>query len=186
MSDVQVRGYAIVHAAGYLRQEAGEQAVQALSPALQHALKTATPAGWQPVAHVAELFHAVAKLGDGNEAKAREHLEKCGEYQAIAATTTFLRLVMKVLTPNMFAKKLPSLWSRDSTGGRYLADVHEDHIVCHLKEMEAFEHFAPTSVGYVRYSLKTMGKEVTKTTLSGWSLAKPSSPDMSFSLHWRV
>src|SRR5262249_16908134 len=140
----------------------GEPAIAALSPALRQALSTATAASWQPVEHVSELFHAVAKLGNGDEEKAREHLEKCGEYQAVAATTTFLKLVMKVLTPNMFAKKLPTLWSRDATGGTYAVDVAEDHIICRLKDMEKFEHFAPTSVGYVRHSLKCMGKEVVK------------------------
>lgn len=186
MSDIQVRGYAILHAGAYLRETAGEQAMDALSPALKQALATATAASWQPVSHVSELFHAVAKLGKGDEEKARDHLEKCGEYQAVAATTTFLKLVMKILTPSMFAKKLPSLWARDATGGTYEVEVFDDHILCRLKNMEAFEHFAPTSVGYVRHTLKQMGKVVTKSTLHGWGLDKPSSSDTWFDMHWKV
>jgi hypothetical protein len=186
MPDLQVRGYAIVHAGKYLREAGGQKAIEALSAPLQRVLDVATPVAWTPVSHMAELFHAVAKLGDGDEEKARHHLEKCGEYQGMAATSTFLRLVMKVLTPAMFAKKLPTLWSRDSTVGSYSCDVFDDHIVCRMHGMESLEHFAPTSVGYVRFTLGAMGKEVLSSTLHGWSLKEPSSSLMWFDMYWKT
>lgn len=188
MSAIQVRGYTILNAATYLRHVLGEQdakrAIEKMSPGLQQTLGTATSAGWYPVAHVAELYRAIAALGSGDSTRARTELVKCGRFTANEATNTFLKLVMKVLTPSLFAKKLPSLWSRDATGGRFEVDVTEDRIICRLFEMDAFDHIAPISLGYVSFSLEAMGKKIQSSELHGWSLDAPSAPGTWFELRW--
>jgi hypothetical protein len=190
MSGIQVRGYTVQKAAGYLRSRVGEaeanRMFQAFSPELQHALETAAPAAWLPVAHIAELHRAVASLGGGDDTRAQHELVTCGRTMSGEATNTFLKLVMRVLTPTLFAKKLPSLWARDATGGKYNVDVSEDRLVCRLTEMEAFDHIGPVSVGYVTFALEAMGKTVEKTALHNWSLANPSAPDCWFELTWKV
>lgn len=185
MSDLSVRGYAITHAGEYLRQQGGDQAIAALSPALRQTLETAAAASWQPAAQMSEVFHAVAKLGKGDEAKARDHLEKCGEYQGMASSSTFLKLVMKVLTPSIFAKRVPTLWSRDSTVGTMDVELFDDHIVIKFKNTEPLEHLAPTVIGYHRYVMKHMGINVIRSELHGWSLSQPSSADLWFASYWQ-
>ncbi|MCE9575738.1 MAG: hypothetical protein K8W52_21490 [Deltaproteobacteria bacterium] len=189
MSNVEVRGYTVLKTAEYIRQTAGEQEAKRIfntfSPDLQYALGSATAAGWQPVAISSELFRAVAALAKGNEEKAKQELVTCGKFLASEATNTFLKLLMKVLTPSMFAKKLPSLWSRDATAGKFSVDVFDDRIVCRLSEMEAFDHIAPISVGYVSFSLEAMRKHVDRWTLHGWSLAAPNPAESTFELYWR-
>lgn len=187
MSEVKTRGYSLLNTAAYLRHAAGPDAdriMEGLSPALRQALNGAAPTGWQPAAYTSELAHEIAKLANGDETKAREQLEACGEFVGKAATTTFLKLVMKVLTPTMFAKKLPTLWSRDATGGTYVVDVFEDHIVCRLKDMEAFAHMGPISVGYVRFALKSMGMQIVSSKLHDWALDKPIAPAW-FEIYWK-
>jgi hypothetical protein len=189
MTAIQVRGYTIVNAAAYLRHVLGEgeanQVMDNVSPGLRQQLAATTPAGWFPVSQVASLYRAIASLGHGDDERAKNELIKCGRFTANEAANTFLKLVMKVLTPSMFAKKLPKLWSRDATGGRFEVDVTEDRISCRLFEMEAFDHIAPISVGYVTFSLEAMGKKVARTELHGWSLANPSAPGAWFELHWK-
>jgi len=189
MSDVQVRGYTVLKTAEYIRQSAGEQEAKRLyqnfTPQLRDALGSATPAAWVPAAHSSELFKAVAGLGKGNEDKAKNELVACGKFLGSEATNTFLKLLMKVLTPAMFAKKLPSLWARDATAGKYVVDVFEDRIVCRLVEMEAFAHIGPVSVGYVTFALEAMRKPVEKSALHGWSLSQPNPAECWFELHWR-
>jgi hypothetical protein len=180
----------VLKAAAYLRSRVGEEEAkrvfQAFSPELQHALNTAAPAAWLPVAHIAELHRAVAALGQGDDARAEAELVTCGRTISSEATNTFLKLVMRVLTPTLFAKKLPSLWARDATGGKYHVDVYEDRLVCRLSEMEAFDHIGPISVGYVSFALESMGKVIEKATLHNWSLDNPSAPDCWFELKWKT
>jgi hypothetical protein len=190
MSGIQVRGYTVLKAASYLRGRVGEEEARRLfegfSPELRQALNTAAPAAWLPVAHIAELHRAVAALGKGNDDLARKELITCGQTMANEATNTFLKLVMRVLTPTLFAKKLPSLWARDATGGKYHVDVAEDRLVCRLSEMDEFDHIGPISVGYVSFSLEAMGKTIEKTELHNWSLSNPSAPDCWFELTWKT
>ncbi len=189
MSSIQVRGYTVLNGAAYLRSRLGDEeasrVIAGMSPELQQALKTATQASWVPVAQISELYRAVAALGKGDETRAREELIQCGRFTSNEATNTFLRLVMRVLTPALFAKKLPSLWSRDATGGRYVVDVTDDKLVCHLHEMDDFDHIGPIAIGYVSFALEAMGKLIKKTELHGWSLANPSAPGVWFELFWK-
>jgi hypothetical protein len=131
------------------------------------------------------VFTAIAERGKGDDARARQLLVDCGTFLGTEATNTFLRLVMRMLTPALFAKKLPSFWARDSTGGRYEVDVTEQRIVCRLLEMEQFVHIAPISLGYVSFALKAMGKTIERSELHGWSLATPNPPEPWYELHWK-
>ena len=189
MSNAEVRGYTVLKTAEYLRQQAGEQEAKRLfsgfSPELQHALGTATAAGWQPATVSSELLRAVAGLAKGDEEKAKQELVNCGKFLASEATNTFLKLLMKVLTPSMFAKKLPTLWSRDSSHGKFAVDVYEDRIACRMTEMEHYEHITPISVGYVSFALEAMRKHIERWNMRGWTLATPSPSESSFELYWK-
>jgi hypothetical protein len=189
MNNAEVRGYTVIKTAEYLRQLVGEQEAKRLfntfSPALQHALGTATPAGWQPAVVSSELLRAVAGTAKGNEEKAKQELVSCGKFLAAEATNTFLKLLMKVLTPGMFAKKLPSLWSRDSSHGKFEVDVFDDRISCRMLEMEHYEHITPISVGYVSFALEAMRKNITTWNMKGWSLTTPAPSESTFELYWK-
>jgi hypothetical protein len=189
MSEFQVRGYTIVNAVKYLKHALGEegarQVFEGFSPGLQHALTSAAPADWVPVSHISEAHRAIAALGKGDEDRARNELITSGRWIANEATNTFLKLVMKVLTPALFAKKLPKLWSRDATCGRYEVDVTEDRLVCRLHEMEEIDHMAPSALGYVTFALEAMGKKIESSKLHGWSLAKPNASGAWFELYWK-
>ena len=188
MRPIQMRGYVLLSAAAYLRQSAGEQKAKQvlgdLSPRVHTALGSAKQASWCAAEDLAEVYRAIADLSKGDEDRARESLIDCGKYTAREASNTFLRLLMKVLTPGMFAKKLPDLWARDCTGGKIEVELHEDRISNRLVDMEGFDHIAPVAVGYVRFALEAMGKSVTKSVLHGWSLATPGPATCSFDTYW--
>ena len=189
MSNAEVRGYTIIKTAEYLRQTAGEQEAKrlfnAFTPQTQHAIGTAKPAEWQAAEISSELLRAVAGLAKGNEEKAKQELVNCGKFLASEATNTFLKLLMKVLTPSMFAKKLPSLWSRDSSHGKFEVDVYEDRIACRMLEMEHYEHITPISVGYVSFALEAMRKTIDRWNMDGWSLKTPNPSTSTFELYWK-
>jgi hypothetical protein len=190
MAENQMRGYGLLSAVTYLRKMAGEQRAKqildGLSPETKQAIAAAKEASWCSSKSIAEVYRAIASLSNGDEGAAQKSLIDCGKYAAQEASNTFLRLLMKLLTPTMFAKKLPDLWSRDCTVGKIVTEVHNDRIRNRLVDMTGFDHIAPVAVGYVAFALEAMGKSITKMELHGWSLATPSPSDCWFEVFWKT
>jgi hypothetical protein len=184
MSDFKVRGYSLLSASGYLKDIAGDRALAALSPEARDTLATVNNSTWGPAEHLSELLTAVVAVADGNEREARRHLENCGERMGITTTGTFLKLIMKVLTPRLFASRVPQLWNRDSNVGQMDVELFDDHIVIYLKNMEPLKHLAPVIVGYHRFVMRNMGIVITKTDLHGWAIDKPTGKDVWFANYW--
>src|SRR5262245_55331435 len=109
MSEPLLRGYMISTAATFVRQTAASRGLpdptDQFSPQLRSSLSGMTSVGWYPVHYIAEVNRVIASaLGGGDEVRARAELESCGRFMAVEATNTFMRLLMKVLTPTLFAK----------------------------------------------------------------------------------
>lgn len=187
--DFQVRGYAVANAAKYLRQQLGEAEAQrvfdSMSPATRETISSKKPADWAPVSALSELTRAIAAQAGGNDARAQEMLINAGVFMAEEAANTFLRLMLKLITPELFAKKIPSIWSRDFTRGQLTAEAFPNRIVCRTQDMAGFDHAVCTAAGFVTYIFQNMGKKIEGTTLSGWSLSKPCEPGASFELTWQ-
>lgn len=187
--DFRVRAYMMMSTAGFLREKIGEESaariVQGLSPDARHAISTLKTADWCPVSTYSELLRAVASTSNGNENQARETLVASGEYVAREATNTFLRLLMKMLTPSLFAKKLPDFWRRDCSRGRFEVDVTEQKLVCRLFDIKGFDHVPCTAAGFVKFALTGMGKSIEGVTIRNWSLAAPCEDGASFELVWK-
>lgn len=130
MGDARLRGYTLANAAGYLRQAGGgegQRAFERLPNATREVCNSAKSAEWYPVTHMSDICEAVASLGNGSDERAKDELIKCGRHIAREATNTFLRLLMRMLTPERFAGKLPDFgggiaravaWSLTSATGR--------------------------------------------------------------------
>jgi hypothetical protein len=190
MNAIKMRGYVLLSAAAYLRQAAAEQGdkevIDGLSASLRESLKTAKSATWCPADQVAEIYRAIATLGKGQEDRVRDMLIECGKRSALEASNTFLRLLMKMLTPQMFAKKLPDVWARDCTGGRIEVELQEGRITNRLSDMAGFDHIAPAACGFVVFALEAMGKSITKIEVHGWSLENPGPATASFEIRWKT
>lgn len=189
MAESQCRGYLLLCGVAYLRKSAGEQRAKqildGLSPETKQAIATAKDASWCPLKAMSEVHRAVASLGNGDDTSAQQHLIDCGKFTATEASNTFLRLLMKLLTPVLFAKKLPDLWARDCKVGRFVVDVQDERIRNRLHDLTEWDHIGPVAAGYVTFALEAMGKTITKTEIHGWSLAKPSDPDCWFDVFWK-
>lgn len=187
--DFQVRGYMITASANGLRESAGDaewqRILSGLSAQTRDAVEKGKAAAWYPVGALSEVTTAIATLGHGNEDKARELLVGAGTRMAHEATNSFLRILMRMLTPTLLAKKIPDLWNRDCTGGRLSMDVSEQKVVCHIRDTEGFAHALCTITGFIGFALKTMGKSIETTTIRGWSLDQPHSKEGSCEFVWK-
>lgn len=174
----------------FMQETLGEQRmsriVEGLSPEARHAVQTAKPADWTAVSVQAEVLRALAAESAGDEARARDALIASGEYVAREATNTFLRLLMKMLTPALFARKLPDFWKRDCSRGRFEVDVTEQKLVCRLFDVGGFDHVPCTTAGFVKFALAAMGKSVAKVDVYNWSLAAPCADGACIELTWKT
>jgi hypothetical protein len=143
---------------------------------------------WYGTQHFSELLRGIAAVGEGNEDRAREELTRAGQFIAGVAASTFLKLLMKVLTPTLFAKKIPSLWERDNQGGAIETDLREadaGKIVFLLRDVGGYDYIAPVAVGWIAFAMQAMGKKVLDRTLTGWTLAEPGPANARIDLRWQ-
>lgn len=191
MADLQLRGYLISHTAQYLREKLGESewehSSRTLSPELQEVLSGEVKhSGWYPISRLAELNRLmITKLCKGNAERAQQALHDCGRYVAGEATNTFLKLLLKMLTPNLFAKKLPDVFRRDFSGGRLESTLNGRTLSCRYYELPGFEHCAAISSGFAAKAFEGMGKKIDGFSVHNWSLDEPSIDGTWFELTWR-
>jgi hypothetical protein len=191
MSAPQIRGYSIRQQATFLRsdhieEQARKKAIAGLPAELQGDLSHLDPAGWYPRDYSVELFRAIASTAE-DEKQARELLSTCGEWIAMESTNTFLKLVMRLMTPVLFAKKLPSLWERDMKGGGFTFDIsraNENRLGFVLQDVAGYDHIGPITEGWLRFALKSLGKTDVEVDMEGWSLASPGPKDVGYEVRW--
>src|SRR5262249_27998190 len=101
------------------------------------------------------------------------------------ATNTFLRLLMRVLTPSLFAKKMPSLWTRDNTAGSVEVDpsgIKAGRLFFKFSDVDGYAYCPPVFVGWVAFAMEAMGLKTKSITLSGWSLEAPAPKEVTLDL----
>ncbi len=190
MEATNTRGYLFQTTLNYIRNglhpERREQALAKVTPEMIRFIEAAKATEWYPIARYNELLDIIAYSGDGSDGVAKDDLIGCGSFAANEATNTFLKLLMKVLTPTLFAKKLPSLFERDFTRGKVRVTVSDDRLVCHLSDVKEFKHIAPSSAGWATFTLQTMGKSLLERNVKGWSLTNTQPDECEFELIWRT
>jgi hypothetical protein len=192
MAALEGRGYLLIHTGAFLRDALGidewKRVLKGLSPRLQELVGEghATPAGWYPMSLLNELNRVTTGIvGQGEEQKAREALYKCGMYISREASNTFLRLMFKLITPKIFLSKVPQVFSRDFTSGRFETEQSERKVICRIYDVPGFEHACITSSGFVATGMESMGKKVENITVHNWSLKEPNVDGAWFELTWK-
>jgi hypothetical protein len=158
-----------------------------LSPAGRSFMETAKKAQWAPPEYSGELWTGIAKEHPtGNEAQ--DQLVKAGRYQGAYATNTYLKLLMKMLTMKMFAKKFPDIWARDANFGKLvvgeIAEIEKGKLMLGFRELGKFPYFGPITQGWFSYSFETMGLKNVKVELQDWTLQNPDPGEVTYHVTW--
>src|SRR5579863_3690307 len=98
-------------------EETRKRIVAALTPAARDFIAVAKKTQWAPPTFSSELWTGIVKEQEAKK-DAYEQLVKVGRYQGAYATNTYLKLLMKMLTMKMFAKKFSDIWARDANFGK--------------------------------------------------------------------
>lgn len=190
MSSIQVRGYAILTALKFvdtLTPAEKERVLASLGPQGYDRLKDRKAIEWYPSADLSDIFEGLARLADGDSEKALDRFVKLGQFVGTAATNTFLRLFMRIMTPNLFASRLPNLFERDHKGAGKLVvtTAEEGRLVCAFTGVKGFNHVTAVGAGWVAFGLEAMGKTVTERKCHGWSLEDPGPEEVVVEVRWR-
>lgn len=189
MSIFKTRGYVLATTLKYCREgihpSRRKKVLDRISAATVHTVETAQSSTWYTLEQEAEMLNAIAEASDGDAKIAEEDLIGSGVFAGAEATNTFLRLVMKVLTPALFAKKIPELYQRDNNKGNVRVDVLDEKFIGHFTDTSGFPHLAPMSAGWMRFALTSMGKEITSTKISNWTVQSADVPEFTIEMTWK-
>lgn len=160
-----IRGSVPMGVISYLEHKADAagraKAMASLSPGVRDATRTMSRSGWYPLGQTVELYRAVSLLRD-EPAEKYEELVRCGKFLAHDATNTFLRLLIRFLTPAVFARKFPEFWKKDHTFGSVASDTtgfENKIIVLNLQGVQGYEHIGPVCAGWIQAAFEAIGKK---------------------------
>ncbi len=191
MEEPKIKAYGFNATVEFIEKNFDETArkriIGGLSPAARQFMDGAKKQQWAPPSHSAELWTGIAKENASAE-QGYQQLIKAGRYQGAYATNTYLKLLMKMLTVKMFAKKFPDIWSRDANFGRVevgnLADIDSGKLMIHFKDLGKFPYFGPITQGWFSYSFEVMGLKNLKVDLHDWSMQNPDPGELTFQVGW--
>jgi hypothetical protein len=181
-----IRGYAVPLAARFVLDDA--ELRPRVSPATVDELYQLAEAKhdvWVPRRDIIRIWSIVDEACPDAES-AYHSLVRGGETVASQAINTFLKLLLRVLSPKQFARKFPDIWSHEHQGGYVEAILGEGHtMVINIREVEGFMHIGPVAVGFVGTALRALGLKDLKLRDITWTRAKPDSPDVRIEISWR-
>ena len=193
MTTPMLRGYILKQTVSfiesdYFQPQARQTILESLTPEVANALPAIKPAEWYTRDYLMDMLRGIARIKNTDDG-VYEDLVAYGTYVSTEATNTFLKLMLKMLTPTLFAKKIPDVWQRDHrNSGTFEVDVqhaNEGLIKLRLVGAGGFEHVGITSIGFISSAMKIMGKKDIRMTQKGWSLATPGPDRIDYELRWK-
>lgn len=183
-----IKGYAVRHVANHIlaTPELASRVDEPTHKLARDLAKRAEPSEWMPRREMVTLLRGIAAAHD-TDARARASLVEAGRVVGENATNTFLRLLMKMLTPRMFAAKLPDLFKRDHQGGGRI-EIHrleERSIHLQIQDIGGFDHMGPLSEGWFGSALAAMGLALTSVSTTPWSRDAPGPERVDFRAEWQ-
>lgn len=191
MEEPMIRGHVLEHAARFYRtsydHSAAARVEGELSIELKAALESLTRAEWYPRRYLVEMLNAFAMVRGTSDATYTDFV-RCGSSIA-DANSEFSKLLMRVMTPELFLKKLPRFWSRDHKGsGAFEIEPvgSGEHRVARvvLRSVKHYDHGAILWLGFIQGVFSQLGASKLSVTQEGWSWESPGPQDVAYEVRW--
>jgi hypothetical protein len=179
MESPMVRGYLVLGALSFVETRFGrnarDQVLGGLAPRLPADADSLTPGTWCPRECLVDVMRSIAaSAGDRPD----DALAACGATLAATACDTFLKVVLGLMTAELFSKKIPKLWEIDyrSSGDLKvdLGRLSESRVQVVAGGVAGFDHFGPLYAGWLYECLRRSGgtrSRVAPTTIGPDSVA---------------
>jgi hypothetical protein len=191
MNEPMVRGNWVTSAVAFMgvhySSDTNERLLGALPKDVRVTVGQLEPSQWCPRSHHVELMKAIASA-QREERRAFEDLLAYGQYVGTEAAHGPLRNFVRVITPRLFGKKLPALWTNDhGDDGRLesdIAPIEEGRLPFRLSGAVGYDHVGIAMLGWVKAVMTELsGKQVTVRQV-GWSLRSASPADLVSEVTW--
>lgn len=110
----------------YCTKEQRDQILAKFSPELRELLPKVNRVDWYPFEYCLEIVYGIASVHEKFEDQEAAILQ-LGRHMGEVASTTFLRLLMKILTMRMMAPKWQNFWEQYFNFGSMRAQMVSDH-----------------------------------------------------------
>jgi hypothetical protein len=186
--DTDVKGYMVQFAGRFVAEDPllSKKVPQALLDEIRLNQTEIKPTGWVAREALVKIYRAIVAVHGDEERGAYDDLVRCGTVMGGFATNTFLKLLLKMMTPRLFARKFPDLWARDHKRGRIeIISIDEHSMVMLFKDMEGYDHFAPVAVGWGGSTLNGIGVKDLEMKVDPWSLTQPTAAEVRVVATWK-
>ncbi len=115
------------------------------------------------------------------------HMRGCGDSIAATVANSFMKLMLKMLTPGLVARKLPDLWARDWTFGTLIlveCDATIGKLEFEMQQISPVVYMGPIAGGYVGRVLETLTGSATKVVTDNFSLDTPRPERTVVTVTW--
>jgi hypothetical protein len=190
MPEPLIRGHVIQHTVRYFRSECDPDLALRIEAALPLELKAQlrelVPASWYPRRFEVEILDTIARIYD-DELAVRNHLIRCGASMAVG-NNDFMKLLTRVLTPELFLKKLPSFWSRDhqDDAGYQLDQFDQSARSASLRlcGVRGYTHSALLWHGWIQEIFREIGAAGCEVRQQGWTWSDPAPDEIKYEVKW--
>jgi len=191
MTDEHVRGHWLSGAVAFMTvhfpAETGHRLLENLARDVRLAAPRVGLAEWCPRTHHVELLRAIASVSQ-DERGVFDDLVAYGQFVATEATRGPLKPLLSIVTPRMFAKRLPDLWAMDHRGESKLdsdfALLDEGRLVLRLSGIRGYDHVGVARLGWVKSTLGELIGKTPQLKQSGWGLRHSAPSEMTCEVTW--
>jgi hypothetical protein len=158
-----------------------------LPPATRELIRNVKEIDWYPRTHAVNIYTAIAHHHRERDGGVEEALYTMGKGVASRAVATFLQLVMKVMTVDVFARKVPDIWLRDHRGGRLevdTSDLANKHLVYHLRDVAGYDYIGGALPGFQSAALTAIGCKELRYE-SDWTAKNPGPESVTCHFRWK-
>jgi hypothetical protein len=189
MQDKRVRGIYVSSAYDFVKNNYSPARIAEIeaqfSPDLKQALPTlkAKPLDWHPLHYATEPLRGIYESHDDPKV-AIETIERCGRFIGDEATTTFMRLLLKMLTLPMLASKWQQFWGKYNNFGICTADAsHRHENKFYVTATECYPYVHGIGTGWIQNVLKALNKQNVKVT-TNVPLGEVERPEIIWTATW--
>lgn len=190
MEEAMIRGHVLDHTAQFYRsrydQGTASRVDGELSIELKSVLESVSRPEWYPRRYLVEMLNAITIVRGTNDGTYADFV-RCGSTLA-DPKDEFGKLLVQVMTPELFLKKLPRFWTRDhqESGAFELEAVAagERQARVKLRSVKHYDHCAILWLGFMQGMLSQVGTAGLSIAQQGWSWENPGPQDVAYEVKW--
>jgi hypothetical protein len=191
MTGDEVRGHwlscALEFAEIHYPEDVARRLLDGLPREVKHSAGRTEPAAWCPRAHHVELLRAIA-AASREEGRVFDDLLAYGQFVGKKTIDGALKPFMAIVSPKLFARKLPELWARDYRGEGKLesefAQVDEGRLAVRFTGIRGYDHVGVAALGWIKTAVGSLVGKTPQVKQTGWSLRHASPSEMACEVSW--